>query len=148
FRSIGISNRQTVVSRTRPSASLKLGRPFVLAGELSLLWRGRNKHPVRRDQIHIRYFAPELYRLQSSLLGRLSKKCQEMLRVEPARQVLQIGSNRPRRPIESDVIGFAAGPFRNLREIKLSPIGLPIAMTEMAGSGHIDRGYENAATLR
>src|ERR1039457_3626816 len=114
----------------------------------SMLCRGRNVHLVRRYQVHIRHFSPEFYLLQARFLRRLGKKCQEILMAQATRQVVQVRSKRYRRPVEPDVIGFASGFVRNLREIKLAPIGLPVAMTKMAYTRGINRRYEDPGPLR
>ena len=70
----------------------------------SLLWCRRYPNLIRRYQIHIRHFRPQLYGLQTRFLRRLGKKCQEILMSQPVRQILQIRCEGNRRPIESDGI--------------------------------------------
>src|SRR5579864_1021321 len=145
FNLIGISTDQQTQCRADTPVRLVLLLPLTLP---TLRLRRRNPNSIRRYQVHIPHFRPQFYLLQSCLLRRLGKELQEILMLEPARKVLQIRSKRYRRPVEADVISFASGLVRQLREVKLAPISLPVAMTEVPDAGRINRGDNDAGMLR
>src|SRR3979490_2953290 len=66
---------------------------------------------------------------------------------QATRQVVQVRRKRHWRPIETDVIRFASGSVRNLCEVKLAPIGLPVAVTKMAYPRAINRRNDDPAAL-
>src|SRR5579864_2430032 len=145
FNLIGISTDQQTQCRADTPVRLVLLLPLTLP---TLRLRRRNPNSIRRYQVHIPHFRPQFYLLQSCLLRRLGKELQEILMLEPARKVLQIRGKSYGRPVEPDVISFASGLVRQLREVKLAPISLPVAMTEVANAWRVNRRHNNSGALR
>src|SRR5271155_4055922 len=96
--------------------------------------RRQNVHFVRGNQFRIGYFGRNLDSLPAALFLRLGEEGQPILMVQVESYILQVRVKAYRAASDAEVIRFAAGFFRQTREIYLPPIVLPVAVPEVPRS--------------
>jgi hypothetical protein len=112
------------------------------------LARGGNAYSVGVDKIDGANLARYFDGFSSGFLLRFGKEREQELIRELTTQLVEIGRKGYRSLRAQIVIGFSTRLFGKLREIILTPIGKPVAMSKMSRAWRIEAIDDDASTLR
>src|SRR5579859_949866 len=109
---------------------------------------GRNVDSAGGNQVDPLHFTAQSNRYESRFLGRLGNKSQPVLMLQAMRELVQIRRKRHRRAGEPDVIRFASCLVGQLRQVHLTPVVLPVTVSEVTNSRRVDRGNDDPGSDR
>src|ERR1700722_648185 len=114
-----------------------------------LLRYSRNPYSVPGNQLRVGDFGGNFDALPPALFLRFGVESQQMLMVESVLHIFEVRVKPYRTAGKADVIRFAAGFVSKTREINLSPIILPVAVSDVARTRSIDGidGYAGAQCI-
>src|SRR5579864_398604 len=95
-----------------------------------LVLAGVHVNLARGDQVHVRNLRAEPHIPPARFLLCFRNERQQVLMLPSPAQILQIRRKGHRSPRHSDVICRPASSIRYLRQVKLSPVALPIIVPE------------------
>src|SRR5690349_11067468 len=100
-------------------------------------------HLARGDQVYARNFRAQSYIAPSRFLLCFRNERKQVLMLPAPVQILQIRCKRHGSPGHPYVISLPASSIRYLRQVKLAPVALPVAVAEVSRPGLINRRDHN-----